>query len=115
MSEKKERIVLDVAYQPQVRTNKDTRAIMLDVIIALLPALAVAVWQFGIHPLLVVISSVVSAVFFEWAYRKLMKKTNTIGDLSAVVTGILLACTLPTSIPVWVPVIGSFFSIVVGK
>ena len=115
MSEKKERIVLDVAYQPQVRTNKDTRAIMLDVIIALLPALAVAVWQFGIHPLLVVLSSVVSAVFFEWAYRKLMKKTNTIGDLSAVVTGILLACTLPTSIPVWVPVIGSFFSIVVVK
>ena len=115
MSEKKERIVLDVAYQPQVRTNKDTRAIMLDVIIALLPALAVAVWQFGIHPLLVVLSSVVSAVFFEWAYRKLMKKTNTIGDLSAVVTGILLACTLPTTIPVWVPVIGSFFSIVVVK
>lgn len=115
MSEKKERIVLDVAYQPQVRTNNDTRRIMLDVLLALLPALAVTVWQYGIHPLLVVAVSAASAVFFEWAYRKLMKKTNTIGDLSAVVTGVLLACTLPTSIPVWVPVIGSFFSIVIVK
>ena len=89
MSEKKERIVLDVAYQPQVRTNTDTRRIMLDVIIALIPAVIVAVIQFGAAPLVVIASSVASCVFFEWGYRKLMKKDNSIGDLSAAVTGLL--------------------------
>ena len=115
MSNKEERIVFDVAYQPQVRTDTDTRRIMLDVIIALLPALAVAVWQFGIHPLMVVAVSMVSAVAFEWGYRKLMKKSTSIGDLSACVTGMLLALTLPTNAPLWLPVIGTFFSIVVVK
>ncbi len=115
MSEKKEKIILDVAYQPQVRTNTDTRRIMLDVIIALLPALAVAVMQFGIYPLIVVAVSVASSVFFEWGYRKLMKKPDTIGDLSAVVTGILLACTLPPTAPWWLPIVGTLFAIVVVK
>ena len=115
MAEKKERIVLDVAYQPQVRTITDTKRIMLDVIVALLPAVGVAVWQFGAYPLLVIASSMISAVFFEWLYRRLMKKTNTIGDLSACVTGLLLALALPPSAPWWMPIIGSFFSIVVVK
>ena len=113
--EKKERIVLDVAYQPQVRTGTDTRRIMLDVIIALLPAVAVAVWQFGVYPLLVIACSMASAVFFEWCYRKLLKKSNTIGDLSACVTGLLLALTLPPTAPLWLPVVGTLFSIVVVK
>lgn len=115
MSEKKERIVLDVAYQPQVKTETDTRRIMLDVIIALIPALCVAVWQFGIYPLVVVAVSAGSAMFFEWGYRKLMKKTNTVGDLSACLTGILLALTLPPTAPWWLPIIGSLFAIVVVK
>ena len=115
MSETKERIILDVAYQPQVRTGTDTRRIMLDVIIALLPAVAVAVWQFGVYPLAVIAISMASAAFFEWGYRKLLKKTNTVGDLSALVTGILLALTLPPTVPLWLPVIGTFFAIVVVK
>ena len=115
MIEKKDRIVLDVAYQPQVRTDTDTKRIMLDVLIALAPALAAAVIQFGFQPLLVVLVSAGSAVFFEWAYRKLLGKSNSIGDLSAAVTGVLLAFTLPVGIPVWVPVIGSLFAIVVVK
>jgi len=115
MSEKKERIVLDVAYQPQVRTATDTRRLMLDVILALMPALVWSVVQFGAAPLLVVVPSVASAVFFEWAYRKLMKKNTTVGDLSAVVTGLLLAMTLPPTAPWWLPVIGSLFAIVVVK
>ena len=114
-NDKKERIVLDVAYQPQVRTNTDTRRIMLDVMIALLPAVAVAVWQFGAYPLLVIAVSVASAVFFEWGYRKLLKKHSTIGDLSACVTGMLLALVLPPNAPWWLPVIGTFFAIVVVK
>ena len=115
MSETKERIILDVAYQPQVRTGTDTRHIMLDVIIALLPAVAVAVWQFGLYPLAVIAVSMASAAFFEWGYRKLMKKNNTIGDLSALLTGLLLALTLPPTVPLWLPVIGTFFAIVVVK
>lgn len=115
MKENKERIVLDVAYQPQVRTNTDTRRIMLDVIIALLPAVAVAVWQFGAYPLVVIAVSMATAVFYEWAYRKLMKKPDTIGDLSACVTGLLLALTLPPTAPWWLPAIGTLFSIVVVK
>ena len=81
----------DAAYQPQVRAKRGTREIMLDVIIALLPALCVGVWQFGAQALIPLAVSIVSCVFFEWAYRKLMKKPDSIGDLSAVVTGILLA------------------------
>ncbi len=115
MSEKKERIILDVAYQPQVRTAVNTQRLMLDVLIALIPAVAVAIYQFGSHALLVMATSVTSAVFFEWAYRKLTKKTASIDDLSAVVTGLLLALTMPANCPAWIPVVGTFFAIVVVK
>ena len=115
MTENKERIVLDVAYQPQERTNRNTTAIMLDVMIALSPSIVVAVLQYGAYPLAVILVSMISAVFFEWGYRKLMHKTNTIGDLSACVTGMLLAMVLPAGAPLWIPVIGTFFSIVVVK
>ena len=115
MNEKKERIILDVAYQPQVRTDVNTQRIMLDVLIALLPAACVAVYQFGSHALLVMATSVASAVFFEWGYRRLTKKTASIDDLSAVVTGLLLALTMPANCPAWIPVVGTFFAIVVVK
>lgn len=105
----------DAAYQPQVRAKRGTREIMLDVIIALLPALVVGVWQFGAQALIPLAVSIVSCVFFEWAYRKLMKKPDSIGDLSAVVTGILLAYTLPANCKWWLPIIGAFFAIVVVK
>ena len=101
MNDKKEKIVLDVAYQPQVRTGADTRRIMIDVIIALMPALVVAIIQFGWYPIAVCLVSMASAVFFEWAYRKLMKKTCTIGDCSAALTGLLMALTMPASSPLW--------------
>ena len=115
MNDKKEKIVLDVAYQPQVRTGADTRRIMIDVIIALMPALIVAIIQFGWYPIAVCLVSMASAVFFEWAYRKLMKKTCTIGDCSAALTGLLMALTMPASSPLWLPIIGTFFAIVVVK
>ena len=88
---------------------------MLDVIIALLPALAWSVYCFGWKALLLTAVSVVSCVFFEWAYRKVMKKSCMVGDLSAVVTGILLSFVCPVDLPWWVIIIGAFFSIVVVK
>ena len=115
MSEKQERIIFDVAYQPQVRTHMDTRRIMINVMIALLPAFAVSIWQFGWKAVLLVIASMSSAVFWEWLYRKLLKKPSSIGDCSAALTGMLLAMTLPVSAPWWLPVIGTFFAIVIVK
>ena len=115
MSEKKERIILDAAFQPQVRTDRDTKRLMLDVIIALMPALLVAVLQFGANVLIVVSCSVASAVFWEWLYRRLFKKEASIGDLSAVVTGLILGMTMPPSAPWWVAPIGTLFGIVVVK
>jgi electron transport complex protein RnfD len=85
------------------------------VLIALVPALAVAVWQFGLNVLILTGVSVASSVFFEWGYRKLMKKDSRIGDLSSVVTGVLLVFVLPSSAPWWIPVIGSFFAIILVK
>ncbi len=105
----------DASYQPQVRTKTDTSRIMLDVIIALVPAMAFAVYQFGFRVLTLIAVSVVSCVFFEWGYRKLMKKPDSIGDLSACVTGVLIAMVIPSSAPLWMPVVGAAFSIVVVK
>ena len=115
MIEKNGRIILDVAYQPQVRTTKDTCRLMLDVIIALIPAIIVGVLQFGLYPLVLLLTGVCSAVFWEWGYRRLFKKEANIGDLSAVLTGLLLALTMPPTAPWWLPVIGTFFGIVVVK
>ena len=106
---------LIASSNPHIRNNEDTRSIMLDVIIALLPALAWSVYCFGWKALLLTAVSVVSCVFFEWAYRKLMKKSCMVGDLSAVVTGILLSFVCPVDLPWWVIIIGAFFSIVVVK
>ena len=109
------KIVLDVAYQPQVRTNMDTRRIMLNVMLALLPSLLAATYEFGFKPVLMIIVSMCSAVFYEWAYRRLLKKSSTIFDFSACLTGMLVAMTLPTSAPWWLPLIGNFFAIVIVK
>lgn len=106
---------LTVSSSPHIRSTQNTQNIMRDVLIALAPALFVAAAMFGISALLVVAVSVASCVFFEWGYRKLMKKSNTIGDLSAVVTGVLLAYCLPAGAPLWLPVVGSFFAIVIVK
>ena len=105
----------DASYQPQVRTKTDTSRVMLDVIIGLAPAMIFAVWQFGFKALALIAVSVVASVFFEWGYRKLMKKPNSIGDLSACVTGILLVLCMPVDAPLWMPVVGAFFAIVIVK
>lgn len=88
---------------------------MLDVILALAPALVASVVIFGPRSLLICAVCVVSCVLFEWLSRKLMKRDTTVGDLSAVVTGLLLAFNLPVTIPLWMCLVGCFFAIVVVK
>lgn len=112
---KEKEFTFDASYQPQVRTKTGTTNIMLDVIIALVPAMGVAVWQFGLGALMLIAVSVASCVFFEWGYRKLMKKDNSIGDLSACVTGVLLAMVIPSSAPWWMPIVGAAFAMIVVK
>ena len=106
---------LKVSSSPHIRNEDSTRQIMLDVVIALLPALAVAVFVFGARSLVMTVVSVLGCVFFEWLYNKLLKKPMTITDGSAVVTGMLLAYTLPVTAPYWVVLIGDFFAIVIVK
>ena len=107
---------LFVAPSPHVHSTMSTQSIMRDVIIALMPALAVSVAVFGWSVLLVTAVSVLSCVLFEYLIQKyLIKGPSTIGNLSAVVTGVLLALTLPASIPVWIVVLGAMVAIVVGK
>ena len=106
---------LIASSSPHIRSNEDTRSIMLDVIIALLPALAWSVYAFGWKALLLTAVSVVSCVFWEWAYRKLMKKSSMIGDLSAVVTGIILALNVPVGMPLGQLIVGDLVAIVVVK
>lgn len=110
-----EEIKLVVSSSPHIRSPRDTRAIMLDVIIALVPALIASVIFFGWKALLVTAVSVVACAVFESAYRRLLKKPDTVGDLSAIVTGMLLAFTLPPTAPWWVAVIGALFAIVLVK
>ena len=109
---------LIASSSPHIRSDENTRSIMLDVIIALCPALLMSVYNFGnwnFRALTMTAVSVVSCVFWEWLYRVLLKKPQMIGDLSAVVTGMLLAFVCPVTIPYWMIVLGAFFSIVVVK
>ena len=100
---------------PQLTRSYTTQAIMLDVLVALVPSLAMAVYLFGPRVLMITAVSVCSCVLSEYLYRKLFHKSNTIGDLSACVTGVLLAMCLPVTSSFWAPVLGGAFAIIVVK
>ena len=100
---------------PHIRNNEDTRSLMLDVIIALLPALAMSVYVFGVSALISAVVSVAAAVAWEWLYRKLLKKPQTVGDLSAALTGLLLSMVCPPTLPYWMLIVGDFFAIFLVK
>ena len=100
---------------PQVAQPSNTAAMMTDVLVALLPALAMAVFFFGPRVLVLCAVSVGSCVLLEYGYRRLTHQSSTVGDLSACVTGLLLALSLPSSAAYWVPVLGAAFAIVVVK
>ncbi len=106
---------LTVSSSPHDHGPNTTQTIMRDVLIALTPALIGSVFFFGFRALLVTMVSAAACVFFEWGYRKLMKLDSTVYDLSAVVTGVLLAYVCPVTIPYWCIIIGDFFAIVVVK
>ncbi|MBQ8574486.1 MAG: RnfABCDGE type electron transport complex subunit D [Clostridia bacterium] len=106
---------LVVSASPHDRTHKTVRSIMLDVIIAMVPALVASVIFFGPRALLVECVSVGTCVIAEFICRVVMKRNQTIGDLSAVITGLLLAFNLPVNIPLWMVMIGAVISIVVVK
>lgn len=104
-----------VAASPHVTTKNSTAVIMRDVLIALLPAVLAGCVVFGLRALLVVAVTTAACVFFEWGFEKLCHTPSTISDLSAAVTGVLLAMNLPVSIPLWQAVFGALVAIVAVK
>ena len=107
--------LLKVSPSPHIRSTTNSATVMRDVLIALSPSLIWACWYFGLRALTLTLVSVAACVLSEWLFCLATKQKNTIGDLSAVVTGVLLAFCLPVTTPLWLPVLGGAFSIVVVK
>ena len=106
---------LQVSSSPHIRDQASTRSLMLDVIIALMPAFIASFLIFGLPAVAVTLTTVAAAVAAEHICRRFMKRPQTTGDLSAVVTGLLLAFNLPATVPLYLPVIGAFIAVVVVK
>lgn len=106
---------LIVSASPHLRHSDNTPKIMLDVIIALLPASLFGVYHFGMRASLVILVTIIASLLAEFVTRKILKRPNTIGDLSAVVTGLLLALNLPPNIPLWIAAVGGAIAIILVK
>ena len=104
-----------VTSSPHIKADDDTRSLMLDVLIALLPALCVAVYTFGPRALVLTVISMVACAVFETIYNKIVKHPNTIGDLSCFVTGMLIAFNVPVAASWWMVVFGALFAIIIVK
>lgn len=107
--------LITVTSTPHIRSKDTIENIMRDVIIALLPACIAGVYFFGFRALALMLIAVASSVLFEFLFQKILKKPVTVTDLSAVITGLLLAMNLPVSSPLWMPVVGSFVAIIIVK
>lgn len=107
--------LMKVSSNPHIRSKINTSSIMLAVVIALLPATGFGIYNFGLDALILVLVTVATCVATEYIFEKLMKKKVTVGDFSAVVTGLLLALNLPPRAPWWIGVIGGVFAILVVK
>ena len=105
----------NVSVSPHLRSETGTNSIMRDVAIALLPACLFGIYNFGYQALLVILVSVAAAMLTEFVYEKLVRRPVTIGDWSAVVTGMILAVNLPATLPLWMVALGSLFAILVVK
>ncbi len=106
---------LTVSSAPHITSKDSSRSIMLDVIIAMIPAIIASGIIFGPRAVILTAVTAAACVGFEFLYQKIMKLPCTVGDLSAVVTGILLAFNMPSTMPFWMAIVGSFFAIVVAK
>ena len=104
-----------VSSAPHVRAKTSTQKVMLWVIIAMLPTACFGIYNFGVRALLLIVATVLSCVLSETVFNLIAKKKNTIGDLSAVVTGMILALNMPVNLPIWMAVLGGVFAIVVVK
>jgi len=104
-----------VSCSPHISGRLSTRSVMIDVIIGLSPAMAAACYYFRIPALILIWTCVISSVATEWLCNIIRKKPNSLGDFSAVVTGIILALSLPPSLPIWAAVVGSVFAVAIGK
>jgi len=104
-----------VSSSPHITSKNTTQRIMLDVIIALLPATIAAILLYGFYPLFVMVLSVGCALFAEWLFNLITKRPQSIKDLSAIVTGMILALNLPPVVPFYVPMVGAFFAILIVK
>lgn len=107
--------MLNVSSSPHVRDQVTTSNIMFDVAIAMIPAAMFGVWQFGINAAIIILATVLACVASEYVFEKALKKPITIADGSAVVTGMILALNMPPEIPVWIPVLGGVFAIIIVK
>lgn len=104
-----------VSSAPHVRAKDTTSRIMLYVVIALLPTTVFGIFNFGFRALLLILVTVASCVASEWIFNKIAKKEQTIGDLSAVVTGMILGLNLPVNLPLWEAIVGGVFAIIIVK
>ncbi len=107
--------LLNVSSSPHTRSDVTTRNLMFDVVIAMIPTSLYGIWQFGVSALLILIVTVLSCVLSEYVYEKALHKPITIGDMSAVVTGMILGLNMPPTIPLWIPALGGVFAIIVVK
>ena len=105
----------NVSSSPHVRSNTTTTHIMYDVAIAMIPAAAYGVYQFGAKALLILLVTVAACMLSEYVFESLMGRPVTVSDGSALVTGMILALNMPPEIPLWIPVLGSVFAIIVVK
>lgn len=106
---------ITVSPAPHISQKLSTQRVMLDVIIGLVPAMAAAVWFFRLQAALVILTCVTACMASEWICNVIRKKENSLWDLSAVVTGLILAFSLPPAIPLWAVVIGSGFAVIIAK
>ena len=104
-----------VTASPHIRDNSTTRGLMGYVVVALLPCVLASALIFGVSALLLVAVTTFACVAFEYIYEVILHKQNTVGDLSAVVTGIILALNMPVGMPLWIAVVGAFVAIVIIK
>ena len=106
---------LVVSSAPHLVTNMDTSKIMLMVLIGLAPSFLVSIYVFGARVIALTAVCIAASMFFEWAWNKLMHKPQTVGDLSAAVTGTLIAFNVPSGLPYWIAIVGCFVAIIVVK